>query len=196
MNPLTSIKGTIAVGFVLSAIVMVVYQDGVTNPIEWTVWLHVLAGITWIGLLYYFNFVQVPAVGEALGDEGGPGPAGINKYVAPRALLWFRMSAAVTWLTGAAALWKMGILHEAFMLSGGAAVIGIGAWLGTIMLFNVWVLIWPNQKKILGLDGQQHDADTIAKAKKVALMASRTNTALSIPMLLSMTAFAHGGFPF
>ena len=81
---------------------------------------------------------------------------------------------------------------DAFTLSGSMAVIGLGAWLGTIMLFNVWVLIWPNQKKILGLDGQQHDADTIATAKKVALMASRTNTALSIPMLLCMVGYGHG----
>ncbi len=196
MNPLKSVLGTIITGIVLAVIVMLVYQDGATNPIEFTVWFHVIVGITWIGLLYYFNFVQVPAVGAALGDEGGPGPAGINKYVAPRALLWFRWSALLTWLSGAAALMKMGILADAFMLQGGAAVIGVGAWLGTIMLFNVWVLIWPNQKKILGLDGKSHDAGTIASAKMVALMASRTNTALSIPMLLSMTAFAHGGFPF
>lgn len=195
MNPLKSITGTLIVGVVLSIIIMLIYKDGSTNPIEFTVWFHAFVGITWIGLLYYFNFVQVPAVAKALGDEGGPGPAGINKYVAPLALLWFRWAALLTWLSGAAALGKMGILKQAFMLQDGAAVIGVGAWLGTIMLFNVWVLIWPNQKKILGLDGQQHDADTIARCKTVALMASRTNTALSIPMLLSMTAYAHGGFP-
>ena len=91
---------------------------------------------------------------------------------------------------------KMGIFGDAFMLKSGAAVIGVGAWMGTIMLFNVWVLIWPNQKKILGLDGKTHEPEAIASAKFVALMASRTNTALSIPMLLSMTAFGHGGFPY
>jgi len=155
------------------------------------VWFHVMAGVVWIGLLYYFNFVQVPAVGEALGDEGGPGPAAINKYVAPRALLWFRWAAVVTWLTGAAALETMGVgLANAFMLQEGAAVIGIGAWLGTIMLFNVWVLIWPNQKKILGI--VDASADEIAGAKKVALMASRTNTLLSIPMLMCMIGHGHG----
>ena len=122
--------------------------------------------------------------------EGGPGPAGINKYVAPRALLWFRWAAVLTWLSGAAALMKMGILADAFMLKEGAAVIGMGAWLGTIMLFNVWVLIWPNQQKILGM--KEASAEEIAKAKVVALMASRTNTMLSIPMLLGMTAHAHG----
>ncbi|MFV2033136.1 MAG: urate hydroxylase PuuD [Gammaproteobacteria bacterium] len=198
MNPLKSITGTIVTGVVLSALVMLVYADGSTNPLEWTVWFHVLAGVTWIGLLYYFNFIQVPAVATALSeaDGGGPGAAAINKYIAPNALLWFRWAALATWLSGAALLFEMGILGDAFMLQSGAAVIGIGAWLGTIMLFNVWVLIWPNQRKILGLDGQSHEADVIAKAKFTALMASRTNTALSVPMLLSMTAYAHGGFPF
>ncbi len=198
MNPLKSITGTIVSGIVLSAIVMIIYADGSTTAIQWTVWFHVLAGITWVGLLYYFNFIQVPAVGAALAeaDSGGPGAAAINKYVAPRALLWFRWASLATWLSGAAILFKLGILGDAFMLKSGAATIGIGAWMGTIMLFNVWVLIWPNQKKILGLDGQTHEADVIAKAKSVALMASRTNTALSIPMVLSMTAFGHGGFPF
>ena len=191
MNPLKSIKGTLISGVIL-AIIITFALRGETggNPIEWTVWFHVVVGIIWIGLLYYFNFVQVPAVGEALGDEGGPGPAGINKYVAPRALLWFRYAALLTWLSGAAALMKMGILKDAFMMAEGSAVIGMGAWLGTIMLFNVWVLIWPNQQKILGM--KEASADEIAKAKFVALMASRTNTMLSIPMLLGMTAHAHG----
>lgn len=198
MNPLKSITGTIVTGVVISAIVMIIFSDGFSNAIEWTVWFHVLAGVAWIGLLYYFNFVQVPGVAKALGEanDGGPGPAAINKYIAPAALLWFRWAALATWLSGATILSQMGILGAAFGLQGGAAVIGVGAWLGTIMLFNVWVLIWPNQKKILGLDGQTHDAEVIARAKTIALMASRTNTALSIPMLLSMTAFGHGGFPF
>lgn len=157
------------------------------------VWLHVLAGITWIGLLYYFNFVQVPAVAEAAGDSEGPGPAAISKYVAPRALLWFRWGALATWITGAIALEFSGAgFIAAFTLSGGAAIkiIGIGAWLGTIMLFNVWVLIWPNQKKILGL--VTASAEEIAKAKNIALMASRANTMLSIPMIMCMVGFTHG----
>ena len=195
MNPLTSILGTIISGFVLAIIITLALGSQVINPIEIAVWAHVLVGITWIGLLYYFNFVQVPAVGAALKDEGGPGPAGINKYVAPRALLWFRWSALATWLTGAAALGHLKILRPAFTFenfsfASSVSVIGIGAWLGTIMLFNVWGLIWPNQKKILGM--KQASADEIAAAKKVALMASRTNTLLSIPMLMCMTAFAHG----
>jgi uncharacterized membrane protein len=198
MNPLKSITGTIVTGVVISALVMIIFADGATNSIEWTVWFHVLAGVAWIGLLYYFNFVQVPGVAKALSEAegGGPGPAAINKYIAPSALLWFRWAAVATWLSGAAILGKMGILGAAFTFQPGAEVIGVGAWLGTIMALNVWIFIWPNQKKILGLDGQTHEADVIAKAKLVALMASRTNTALSIPMLLSMTAFGHGGFPF
>lgn len=194
MNPLKSISGTIVTGVVIAAIVMVIFSSGSVNPLEWIVWLHVLAGITWIGLLYYFNFIQVPGVAKALAEasSGGPGAAAINKYLAPNALLWFRWGAVATWLTGAAALAHLGIFGAAFTFQPGAAVIGVGAWLGTIMLFNVWVLIWPNQKKILGLDGQTHDAAVIAKAKMVALMASRTNTALSIPMLLAMTAHGHG----
>ena len=198
MNPLKSITGTIITGAVISAIVMVIFADGSSAGIQWVVWLHVLAGVAWIGLLYYFNFVQVPGVAKAASeaDSGGPGPAAINKYVAPTALLWFRWAAVATWLTGAYALAQLGILGAAFTFQPGAAIIGVGAWLGTIMLFNVWVFIWPNQKKILGLDGQTHDPEVIAKAKSVALMASRTNTALSIPMLLSMTAYGHGGYPF
>ena len=191
MNPLTSVLGTILSGFVLAILIMLGLGISGLNMWAMEVWFHVMAGVLWIGLLYYFNFVQVPAVGEALGDEGGPGPAAINKYVAPRALLWFRWSALVTWLTGAAALETMGTgLVNAFTLQEGAVVIGIGAWLGTIMLFNVWVLIWPNQKKILGM--VDASADEIAGAKKVALMASRTNTLLSIPMLMCMIGHGHG----
>jgi len=202
MNPLKSIWGTIISGIVLSLlIVWALPSEGAVNPVEWTIWFHVVVGIIWIGLLYYFNFVQVPAQAAATADTQGPGPAAIGKYIAPPALAWFRWAAVLTWLSGAAALWKLGILHTAFsfdnfQFSTGASVIGVGAWLGTIMLFNVWVLIWPNQKKILGMT-QASDAEK-AKARVVALMASRTNTLLSIPMLLAMTAspFHNGGLPF
>ena len=193
MNPLTSIKGTISLGFALAllAAVFVLPTAGGFNMAEFVVWLHVIFGITWIGLLYYFNFVQVPAMGEALADESGPGPAAIGKYIAPRALLWFRMSAALTWFTGAIALEGVpGGFIKAFTFQQGYEMIGLGAWLGSIMLFNVWVIIWPNQKKILGM--VEASADAIAKAKTNAAMASRTNVALSVPMLLCMTGFAHG----
>ena len=194
MNPLTSILGTIISGFILSVVIVFALGTTGVNALAFEVWFHILAGIVWIGLLYYFNFVQVPAVGNALAeaDSGGPGPAAINKYVAPRALLWFRWGAVATWLTGVGALQNLaeGGAVKAFMLSDGMEVIGIGAWLGTIMLFNVWVLIWPNQKKILGM--VDATPEQIAGAKKVALMASRTNTLLSIPMLMCMTGHMHG----
>jgi uncharacterized membrane protein len=199
MNPLKSIWGTIISGFVLSVIIIFILgTSGSVNAWAFWVWMHVLVGITWIGLLYYFNFVQVPAVATAVAEanSGGPGAAAINKYVAPRALAWFRWAAVATWLTGAMALEAMhsaegsGVV-AAFTFQEGYQVIGMGAWLGTIMLFNVWVLIWPNQKKILGLDGKEHGADEIAKAKSVALMASRTNTLLSVPMLMGMIGHMH-----
>ena len=192
MNPLRSIPGTIITGVVLSIIFAFVYKTGSGNPLSWTVWFHAVVGVIWIGLLYYFNFVQVPGMAAAKADGTAPG---ISKHIAPRALLWFRWAALLTWLSGAGILFKLGILGDAFMLKSGAATIGVGAWLGTIMLFNVWVLIWPNQKKVLGLV----EADDAAKAKaaNVALLASRTNTALSIPMLLAMTAstFHNTGLP-
>lgn len=195
MNPLKSVSGTIISGFVLAIIILVaVLGTSNINALNMEVWIHVLAGVVWIGLLYYFNFVQVPGVGQALAeaDNGGPGPAAINKYIAPTALLWFRWGALVTWLSGVGALESLasGGALKAFMLSDGMVTIGIGAWLGTIMLFNVWVLIWPNQKKILGI--VKASAEEIAKGKVVALMASRTNTLLSIPMLLCMTGYGHG----
>ncbi len=195
MNPLKSPWQTTIAGVILALIIAAVMSTGTGNPLEWTVWFHVVVGIMWIGLLYYFNFIQVPAVGAALAD-GDPGPAAINKYVAPKALWYFRWAALLTWLSGVSALAQLTGGHQgiidAFTLSGGMAMIGIGAWLGTIMLFNVWVLIWPNQKKILGLTSSPASADEIAKAKVVALMASRTNTLLSIPMLMTMTAYGHG----
>lgn len=195
MNPLKSVNGTIILGFVTAVAIMLAFGGNGLNVWSLVVWLHVFFGIIWIGLLYYFNFVQVPAVGEALADEGGPGPAAINKYVAPRALWWFRWGALLTWLSGASALEAMGIgLKDAFTLSGDGQIIGIGAWLGTIMLFNVWVIIWPNQKKILGM--VEASADEIAKSKTWALMASRSNTFLSIPMIMCMVGQGHGGLPF
>ncbi len=198
MNPLKTVAGTIIAGFILAAIIILVTGDNtVADKASVIIWLHVLAGITWIGLLYYFNFVQVPALGAAASDSGGPGGAGITKYVAPRALLWFRWGAVATWLTGAGWLAHTGQFVNAFLLGQNsdpvntyALTIGIGAWLGTIMLFNVWVLIWPNQKKVLGI--VKATPEEIAKAKNTAFLASRTNTLLSIPMIMSMVGAHHG----
>jgi uncharacterized membrane protein len=194
MNPLNTIQGTIVAGVVIAVVLALVTMGISANEQTMIMWLHVGAGVTWIGLLYYFNFVQAPALAAAAKDQGGPGGAGISKYVAPRALLWFRWAAVVTWLSGAAYLYRAGLLDDAFLLRPAGFTIGVGAWLGTIMLFNVWVLIWPNQKKVLGL--VEASAEQIAKARRVAFLASRFNTMLSVPMLMSMVGFGHGGFIF
>ena len=153
-------------------------------------WLHFMAGVMWIGLLYYFNFVQVPALAEAGKDGTG---AGITKHVALRALFWFRWGAVATWLFGAGLLGSN--FMNAFLFQNQAFyAIGIGAWLGTIMFFNVWVLIWPNQQKILGMVPATDPEK--AKARRVAFLASRTNTMLSIPMLFMMAASGHQGIYF
>jgi uncharacterized membrane protein len=155
-------------------------------------WLHVLAGIMWIGLLYYFNFVNVEAVKRAtVAGEAAP----ISKYIMPRALLFFRWAAVATWVAGAALLAVipgpngMNGFLAAFGLQGFMAPIGIGAWLGTIMIFNVWTFIWQNQKKILGMVPATDDEK--AKARRVAFLASRVNTMLSIPMLFFMVTGPH-----
>jgi uncharacterized membrane protein len=197
MNPLNSVRGVIIGGIVLAVVIALVTSGVSFNLNSLVVWIHVMAGITWIGILYYFNFVQVPALADAAADEGGPGGAGITKYVVPRALWWFRWGAALTWLSGVTMLHLLGLLMNAITLglngSGASGLwIGVGAWFGTIMLFNVWVLIWPAQKKILGM--VEASADQIASARKVAFIASRTNTLLSIPMLMSMVSIGHGGY--
>jgi uncharacterized membrane protein len=145
-------------------------------------WLHILAGVMWIGLLYYFNFVQVPALAEAGKDGTG---AGITKHVAPRALFYFRWAAVVTFLAGAMMAGSH-ILDVFLFRAAPYYPIGVGAWLGTIMLFNVWVLIWPNQQKILGMKPATDEEK--AKARRIAFLASRTNTMLSIPMIFFMVA--------
>ncbi len=150
-------------------------------------WIHFLAGVMWIGLLYYFNFVQVAALKAATADGTN---AGITKHVAPRALFYFRWAAVVTWLAGATLLGNQFV--NAFTLSHGMAGIGVGAWLGTIMLINVWALIWPNQQKILGLKPATDEEKN--KARRVAFLTSRLNTMLSIPMLFFMAAgWSHRG---
>lgn len=152
-------------------------------------WIHLLAGVMWIGLLYYFNFVNVAAAKAAAADGTA---AGISKHVMPRALLYFRWAAVVTWLAGAALLGAN--FGAAFLLQKSHVAIGIGAWLGTIMLINVWGLIWPNQKRILGMVPASDEEKN--KARRVAFLASRTNTALSVPMLYFMAAGAHSALFF
>ena len=199
MNPLNSIWGTIIAGLVIAAVIAgAAVSVGMADSGAVVILIHVAVGTTWIGLLYYFNFVQVPGLAQAAGDEGGPGGAGITKYIAPRALLWFRWSALATWVTGAVYLLERGEFANAFLLGNGSGdpvyglTIGVGAWMGTIMLFNVWILIWPNQKKVLGI--VESSADEINRAKRIAFLASRTNTMLSVPMLMSMVGAHHGFF--
>ena len=150
-------------------------------------YIHVLVGIMWIGLLWYFNFVQIPNMAK-IPDEQKPA---ISKVIAPSALFWFRWAAFATIVSGLILSYLNGYLHDAMTLgigSGGgkSTAIGIGMWLGLIMAFNVWFIIWPNQKKVLGI--VEASAEEKPGAAKKALIASRTNTLLSLPMLLSMVA--------
>jgi uncharacterized membrane protein len=195
MNILMNHRYALTLGFVLAIVLAAVLGGFELNGPALARWLHIVAGVFWIGLLYSFNVVQIPALADAGADKGGPGGAGITKYVAPRALFWFRWAALATWIAGAWLLGKNFV--TAFTLGttidGGSPyhlVIGIGSWLGTIMLFNVWVLIWPNQKKVLGITPATDDEK--AKARKTATLASRTNFVLSIPMLLCMGGASHG----
>ncbi len=193
MNPLNTRTGTVIAGIVLAIVIALFVHDWNMGfiPAQIGRWLHILAGVMWIGLLYYFNFVQAPALATAAADKGGPGGAGITKYVVPPALAWFRWAALATWLSGAYYLEAAGYgFTDAFMLKEGVQVIGIGAWLGTIMLINVWGPIWQNQKKLLGLKPATDEQK--AKAKRIAFLASRTNTLLSLPMLMCMTGQMHG----
>jgi uncharacterized membrane protein len=196
MNPLNSVRGAITTGVILAVLAMLlIAPHSITfSELGFAVWLHIIAGVTWIGLLYYFNVVQTPGMAAAAADKGGPGGAGISKYIAPRALLWFRWGAVLTWFTGIWYLGRAGNFVNALTLGHlgqdyYGLVIGTGGWLGTIMAFNVWVFIWPNQKKILGIVPATDDEK--AKARKTAAMASRINFVLSIPMLLCMGASNH-----
>jgi uncharacterized membrane protein len=195
MNPLNSVRGAIITGVIAAAAITIALPPSAFNEMGLMRWLHILSGVMWIGLLWYFNVVQVPALGAAAADKGGPGGAGISKYVAPRALLWFRWAAVATWLTGATYLFRGGNFVNAFTFGHFGEdyyglVIGTGAWLGTIMLFNVWVLINPNQMKVLGLVPATDEEKV--RARRVALLASRTNFVLSIPMLMCMAGATHG----
>ncbi len=200
MNPLNNHKHSLILGIVLAVVIALVLAaslgGGVAfHPQTFARWLHIVSGEFWIGLLYYFNAVQVPALAEAAADKGGPGGAGITKYVAGRALFWFRWAALITWIAGAWLLGPKFVPAFTFGLSNhgtgdlSLVTIGIGAWLGTIMLINVWGPIWQNQKKILGIKPATDEEK--AKARKVALYASRTNFVLSIPMLMCMAGTTH-----
>jgi len=150
-------------------------------------WLHVLSGVMWIGLLWYFNFVQIPSM-PRIPDEQKPA---IGKVIAPAALFWFRWAALATVVTGLLLGWMNGYIVQALSLQKGLHAIGIGMWLGLVMAFNVWFIIWPNQKKALGMVTVA--AEEKAAAARMAMLTSRANTMLSIPMLYCMVAQQNAG---
>jgi uncharacterized membrane protein len=191
-NILTSLNRTVIAGFVLAVILFLIYVIGFgfygSDFIKFLFrWAHVLSGVMWIGLLWYFNFVQIPNM-ASIPDEQKPA---ISKVIAPAALWWFRWGAMATIVTGIILAILNGYFVQAITLgiAGGTighTMIGIGMWLGAIMWFNVWFVIWPNQKKALGM--VEVDADAKAAAGRTAMLFSRTNTLLSIPLLFAMVS--------
>ena len=197
---LSNLRSTVIAGAVLTLVVLVLVRlmTGTGFGLDhswWTFfmrWLHVLSGVMWIGLLWYFNFVQIPNMPN-IPDEQKPA---IGKVIAPAALWWFRWGAMATIVTGLLLAAMNGYLGDAIALGltdGGASTpIGLGMWMGAIMWFNVWFVIWPNQKKALGM--VEVAADEKAAAARTAMLFSRTNTLLSFPMLFCMVAAQNGGF--
>lgn len=190
-NLTSTIIAGIIVALAMIAVVTGTYGDGLQFDQNWWAflfrYLHVLSGVMWVGLLWYFNFVQIPTMPK-VPDEHKPG---ISKHIAPAALFWFRWAAMGTIITGLILAHLNGYLVEAFALgieseSSRHMAIGIGMYLGLIMWFNVWFVIWPNQKKALGI--VDASAEDKAKAARIAMLFSRTNTLLSIPMLYAMVS--------
>ena len=191
---LSSLSKTVHASVILAIVLFLglfIQNDGFAFDISFWSWIarytHVVVGIMWIGLLWYFNFVQIPNMAN-IPDEQKPA---IGKVIAPAALFYFRWGAALTVLSGLILAYLNGYLHDAMTLSIGSGIpkhtaIGIGMWLAIIMAANVWFVIWPNQKRALGMI--ECDADLKAKSAKTAMLFSRTNTLLSLPMLLSMVA--------
>ena len=193
-NLLSSLSKTIHVSVIIAILLFVgmFYQNEgfAFDRIFWS-WVarytHVVVGIMWIGLLWYFNFVQIPNMAK-IPDEQKPA---IGKVIAPAALFYFRWAAAFTVISGLILAGLNGYLHDAMTFSVGSGIpkhtaIGLGMWLGLIMAFNVWFVIWPNQKRALGI--VECDPELKAKSAKTAMLFSRTNTLLSLPMLLTMVA--------
>jgi uncharacterized membrane protein len=185
-----SLGRTVAAGFVL-LVLLVLVAGSVPYDHAWgrfvMRWLHVMSGVMWIGLLWYFNFVQIPSMPK-IPDEQKPA---IGKVIAPTALFWFRWSALATVVTGLLLAWMWGYILQALMLQKGSTAIGIGMWLALVMAFNVWFIIWPNQKKALGIVTVTPEEKS--KAARLAMLTSRANTMLSIPMLYCMVAQQNAG---
>ena len=196
---LSNFRNTVIVSVILALIIVFAYSTGpqCTGPACWQAvfrWMHVFFGILWIGLLYYFNFVQIRKMPEIPAELK---PA-VSKYIAPEALFWFRYSALVTVIMGIVVAASRGHTYASETFSFGMAggytaadkgftLMGLGMWLGIIMMLNVWGIIWPNQKRALGI--VEADADTKAKSARMAMLGSRINMLLSIPMLVSMTMY-------
>lgn len=192
---LTNLRNTVITGIVLTVIVLFAVGKPGFDHAWWAFfirWLHVLSGVMWVGILYYFNFVQIPNMPK-IPDEQKPA---IGKVIAPAALFWFRWAAMSTIVTGLILAAMNGYIVDAIALgftdAGASTPIGIGMWLGAIMWFNVWMIIWPNQKRALGM--VEADADSKAKSARTAMLFSRANTLLSFPMLYCMVAAQNGGF--
>ena len=190
-----SLGRTVIAGIVVLIVIIILAGAGtgqmISLDMNWSRffmrWLHVLSGVMWIGLLWYFNFVQIPSMPK-IPDEQKPA---IGKVIAPEALFWFRWAALATIVTGALLAWMSGYIFPALSLQKPFHAIGIGMWLGLVMAFNVWFIIWPNQQKALGM--VQVTPEEKAAAARKATLTSRVNTMLSIPMLFCMVAQQNGG---
>ncbi len=196
---LTNLRNAVTTGAVLSLVLLLLYLTAWSGSLDiafWQFffrWLHVLSGVMWIGLLWYFNFVQIPLM-PSIPDEQKPA---IGKHIAPKALFWFRWGAMATLVTGLILAYLNNYFVNVLTLGAvsgfavpGHTALGIGMWFGIIMWFNVWFIIWPNQQKALNIDNKYPDlsADDKAKAGRTAMLFSRTNTVLSIPMLFAMVS--------
>ncbi len=186
-----SLGRSVLAGVVLVVVLILIAGGNVSMGHAWATffmrWLHVLCGVMWVGLLWYFNFVQIPSMPK-IPDEQKPA---ISKVIAPEALFWFRWAALATVVTGLLLATMSGYIMAALGLQKPFIAIGIGMWLALIMAFNVWFVIWPNQKKALGIVVVEPAEK--AKAARLAMLTSRANTMLSIPMLFCMVAQQNGG---
>ena len=183
----TSLGRTVLAGFVLLVLIILALGANLSSvelPFVFR-WIHVMVGIMWIGLLWYFNFVQIPSMAK-IPDEQKPA---IGKVIAPTALFWFRWAALFTVISGLILSVLNGYAHQAFTLQAPFRAIGLGMWIALVMAFNVWFIIWPNQKRALGIVAVEPDVK--AKSASVAMLTSRFNTMLSIPMLFLMVAQSH-----